>query len=288
MQENIYKNADISKKFFGIIDQNNEGGISDKEFANPLISLGLATDPGFVRKVMRILAPKKFRSFQDYKEEELTLKEFANLFKSDPVGERLVNAIREEIMNEKFAKAEKIRKREILKRRYERLNKSTDMCFHERININLKHIQLMEYEQMMGKSQQDVFLQAIADGRSKLEKKVSFELNLGSFDRASKDKGASLTQGNTPHLFDQINQSQIQSSFKIDSNSSRLSTSRSKLTAQGAIPRSRKGEDSMMGQSSKNASPRPIKTELTASRHTRCESRHNHSVMASEKSKKEG
>ena len=140
LQENIYKNADISKKFFGIIDQNNEGGISDKELANPLISLGLATDPGLVRKVMRILAPKKFKSFQDYKEEELTLKEFANLFKSDPVGERLVNAIRDEIMSEKHAKAEKVRKREILKRRYERLNKSTDASFHERININLKHI----------------------------------------------------------------------------------------------------------------------------------------------------
>lgn len=96
MQENIYKNADISKRFFGIIDQNNEGGISDKEFANPLISLGLATDPNFVRKVMRILAPNKFKSQSDYKEEELTLKEFANLFKSDPVGDRLVNAIRDE------------------------------------------------------------------------------------------------------------------------------------------------------------------------------------------------
>ena len=120
---------------------------------------------------------------------------------------------------------------------------------------------------MMGQSQQGTFLQAIADGRTKLDKKVSFDMNLGSFDRASKEKGTtSLTQGNPPHLFDQ---SQIVSSFKIDSNSSRLSTSRSKLTTQGAIARSRKGEDSVMGQSSKNASPRPVKTDQTAARQTR-------------------
>lgn len=138
LQENIYKNADISKKFFNIIDQNNEGGISDKEFANPLISLGLATDPGFVRKVMRILAPKKFKSFQDYKEEELTLKEFANLFKSDPIGDRLVKALRDEIIQTRQAKAEKIRKRQILQRRTERLAK--EGCDFDRVNINLNHL----------------------------------------------------------------------------------------------------------------------------------------------------
>ena len=146
MQESIYKNADISKKFFGIIDQNSEGGISDKEFANPLISLGLATDPSFVRKVMRILAPKKFKSMQDYKEEELTLKEFANLFKSDAIGDKLVAAIRDEIMNERLSKADKIRKREILKRRYERLCKCPGELNYERINIDLQEFQLLDHE----------------------------------------------------------------------------------------------------------------------------------------------
>ena len=97
---------------------------------------------------MRILAPKKFKSFEDYREEELTLKEFANLFKSDPVGDRLVKAIKTEINNEKIMKADKIRKREIFKRRFERLCKCQEVNY-ERININLKQLQLTEYEQML-------------------------------------------------------------------------------------------------------------------------------------------
>jgi hypothetical protein len=54
------KNAEFSKEFFEIMDEDG-GGVSAPELALPLIALGLATDTGFVKKVMKILAPNKFK-----------------------------------------------------------------------------------------------------------------------------------------------------------------------------------------------------------------------------------
>lgn len=44
----LYDNAKFAKHLFEIIDSEKEGGISDTQLANPLISLGLAMDKKFV------------------------------------------------------------------------------------------------------------------------------------------------------------------------------------------------------------------------------------------------
>ena len=71
------KNAEFSKEFFAIMDEDG-GGVSALELAYPLIALGLATDIGFVNKVMYTLAPKKFRRDPDM---ELNMREFSTLFR---------------------------------------------------------------------------------------------------------------------------------------------------------------------------------------------------------------
>lgn len=252
-QENIYKNADISRKFFNIIDQNNEGGISDKEFANPLISLGLATDPGFVRKVMRILAPKKFRSSEDYKEEELTLKEFANLFKSDPIGDRLVKAIRDEIMQARQAKAENARKREILQRRSERLAREAEFDY-DRINLNLQQLQMCEHDQMQQARPRET-AEVVAEGRARLEKKVSFTMDQAEEDllreqyAASHGKhafGRAATRGTSQYNLFDASRLELNSSGLLSSGRASQSLARQQsgiLRAKGAHTALSKGPD---------------------------------------------
>ncbi len=69
----LYDNAKFAKHLFEIIDTEKDGGISDTQLANPLISLGLAMDKKFVQKVMSILAPNKFKSLKDFEYKKLSL-----------------------------------------------------------------------------------------------------------------------------------------------------------------------------------------------------------------------
>ena len=89
------KNAEFSKEFFEIMDEDG-GGVSAPELALPLIALGLATDTGFVKRVMKILAPKKFKD-SDFENESLGMKEFSTLFRSDQTSEQIVETVKEEI-----------------------------------------------------------------------------------------------------------------------------------------------------------------------------------------------
>ena len=73
------------------MDEDGEG-VSMMELSYPLIALGLATDTGFVKKVMRMLAPKKFVD-ADF-ENELTMKEFSTLFRADPITDKIVSVIK--------------------------------------------------------------------------------------------------------------------------------------------------------------------------------------------------
>ncbi len=68
------------------MDENGRG-VSLEEISFPLITLGLAQDSRFVKKVMMILSPSKFGQgdFTD----ELTMREFAGLVKTGPVADKL-------------------------------------------------------------------------------------------------------------------------------------------------------------------------------------------------------
>jgi len=64
------------------------GGVDLNELSFPLIALGLATNTDFVKKVMKILAPYKFGKGNF--EQQLTVKEFSSLFRSDQIGDKMV------------------------------------------------------------------------------------------------------------------------------------------------------------------------------------------------------
>jgi hypothetical protein len=70
------------------------GGVSALELAYPLIALGLATDIGFVNRVMKTLAPKKFRRDPDM---ELNMREFSTLFRIEQISDKLVKLIKSEL-----------------------------------------------------------------------------------------------------------------------------------------------------------------------------------------------
>jgi hypothetical protein len=70
------------------------GGVSALELAYPLIALGLATDIGFVNRVMKMLAPKKFRRDP---ESELCMREFSTLFRIEQISDKLVGMIKSEL-----------------------------------------------------------------------------------------------------------------------------------------------------------------------------------------------
>ena len=84
-------NAQFAKDFFRIIDWQDDGGVSLEDLAQPLIALGLATDINFVQKTLKVLNPEKFGSGQF--DNELSMKEFSNIFKSDSVSEKLIKLI---------------------------------------------------------------------------------------------------------------------------------------------------------------------------------------------------
>lgn len=54
---------------------------------------------------MRLLAPKKFKTKEDFKIESLTLKEFSTLMAGDVVGDRIVKAIHDEVLAKRARKA---------------------------------------------------------------------------------------------------------------------------------------------------------------------------------------
>lgn len=85
----------FSKKFFNIIDDDGTGGVELEELAQPLIALGLATDTGFVQRSLKVLNPAKFGN--GCFDEALTLKEFSRIFRTDPISDKLMNLIKEEL-----------------------------------------------------------------------------------------------------------------------------------------------------------------------------------------------
>ena len=106
-QKTLVANMIFSKKFFNIMDDDGAGGIELEELAQPLIALGLATDTGFVKRSLKVLNPQKFG--QGCFEESLTLKEFSRIFRTDPISDKLMFLIKEELDRD-FEKSQHRRK----------------------------------------------------------------------------------------------------------------------------------------------------------------------------------
>ena len=93
--DRLFKNVDFSRDFFKVMDNDNNG-VSERDLSTVLISLGLAIDKNFVIKIMKMLAPAKFRT-GSYDGTNLTSKEFTSLFNTDPLSDKLVKLIKKEL-----------------------------------------------------------------------------------------------------------------------------------------------------------------------------------------------
>ena len=88
------KNMEFSRSFFKMMTTNGKG-LTLKDLAEWLISLGLALDNNFVQKIMKTLAPAKFKSsFFNFEDIEINIREFASLFKVDPPNKKMAMAIK--------------------------------------------------------------------------------------------------------------------------------------------------------------------------------------------------
>jgi hypothetical protein len=67
-----------------------------------LIALGLATNTAFVQKALQVLNPKKFKGGFDG--QELTMKEFTGIFKTDPISEKFIKLFKKRLEDENGAK----------------------------------------------------------------------------------------------------------------------------------------------------------------------------------------
>ena len=67
-----------------------------------MIALGLATNTAFVQKALQVLNPKKFKGGFDG--QELTMKEFTGIFKTDPISEKFIKLFKKRLEDENGAK----------------------------------------------------------------------------------------------------------------------------------------------------------------------------------------
>jgi hypothetical protein len=92
-QEENINNLLFAKEFFSIMDTSHGNGLSLEEIAVPHITLGLSSDSNFIKKVLRNINPVKFATEECFDTNDLTLKEFTNLFKKDNVSERITDVL---------------------------------------------------------------------------------------------------------------------------------------------------------------------------------------------------
>jgi len=57
-----------------------ENGILLDDLAEAFISLGLAIDLNFVKRILRVLAPSKFFNHSNFSSKQLSMKEFTKIF----------------------------------------------------------------------------------------------------------------------------------------------------------------------------------------------------------------
>lgn len=103
-QRSKEKHFEFARDLFKIWDSDNGGFLDFDEISLPLISLGLSTDSGFVRKLIKSLKRKKQGETLLSGEEasiadiSFTLKDFVSIFKADKIGEKISNAVLEECL----------------------------------------------------------------------------------------------------------------------------------------------------------------------------------------------
>lgn len=89
------KNIEFAKDLFLSWDTDNDGQINENDIIRPLVSLGLAPDSKFARKICQALDPK--HSLRKQNEAlEVNLDDFIKIFKNDKISDMLMQIISRE------------------------------------------------------------------------------------------------------------------------------------------------------------------------------------------------
>ena len=84
----------ITKELFLTWDGDGEGSLSQEELISAFIRIGLSSDHQFAKTIIAAIQPsKEVRKNND----DITLKDFIKIFRSDEVGESIINVINHEI-----------------------------------------------------------------------------------------------------------------------------------------------------------------------------------------------
>lgn len=108
------KNIQFAKDLFQSWDVDGDGIISENELVKPLVSLGLAPDHRFARKICMALDPRRNQRTTD-DPIELQLDDFLRIFKSDKISDKLMNVLDRETKT-RHQRLELVKKQAMLQR----------------------------------------------------------------------------------------------------------------------------------------------------------------------------
>lgn len=89
-------NLEFAKDIYLSWDENGDGNIDENEIIKPLVSLGLAPDSAFARKICQSLDPRNAKQKEKGEMISLTLDDFVRIFKNDKISDALMQVIAKE------------------------------------------------------------------------------------------------------------------------------------------------------------------------------------------------
>ena len=89
------KNVEFAKDLFLSWDDDGSGELSANEIIKPLVSLGLAPDSEFARRILSALDPRT-KAEKERTDLKITLPDFIKIFRSSKVSDCLLNIIQKE------------------------------------------------------------------------------------------------------------------------------------------------------------------------------------------------
>ena len=89
------KNVEFAKDLFLSWDDDGSGELSASEIIKPLVSLGLAPNSEFARKILTALDPRT-KQEKERTDLKITLPDFIKIFRSSKISDCLINIIQKE------------------------------------------------------------------------------------------------------------------------------------------------------------------------------------------------
>jgi len=89
-------NLEFAKDIYLSWDENGDGDMEENEIIKPLVSLGLAPNSAFARKICQALDPRTAKQKERGDPISLTLDDFVRIFKNDKISDALMEVITKE------------------------------------------------------------------------------------------------------------------------------------------------------------------------------------------------